>query len=72
MDMEQFLTVRKAARLLDLPLHRVYDLCRGGVIPHVRLRRQIRIDPLRLRAFLDAGGVALPSESQPDSGERLQ
>jgi hypothetical protein len=28
------------------------------------LHRQIRIDPLRLRAFLDAGGVALPAESQ--------
>ena len=58
--MESLLTVRDAAVVLRLPRGRVYELCRSGVIPHVRLCRQIRIDPVRLRSFLDGGGRSFP------------
>jgi excisionase family DNA binding protein len=57
--MNHYITAPKAARVLDLPLWRVYELCRMNVLPHARLRRQIRIDPERLKAFMDAGGAPL-------------
>lgn len=54
-----YLTPTQAADLLQLPLFRVYELCRLGTIPHARLRRQIRIDADRLKAFMDSGGMGV-------------
>lgn len=39
---------------------RIYDLCRRGIFPHVRLGRQIRFDPEQVEAWIAAGGQALP------------
>jgi excisionase family DNA binding protein len=61
--MKKYISAPKVARLLDLPLWRVYELCRLRVLPHARLRRQIRIDPERLKAFMDAGGAPLTPKS---------
>ena len=58
--MQRLFTVQRAADMLGLSVGRVYELCRIGVIPHVRLHRQIRIDPAQLQAFVNSGGTALP------------
>lgn len=41
-----------------LSLARVYELCRTGLIPHIRIGRQIRFDPVRLAEWESAGGSA--------------
>ncbi|HAI20686.1 MAG TPA: DNA-binding protein [Clostridiales bacterium UBA8153] len=53
-------TVAEVARILDLSESRVYEACRQGLLPHVKIGRQIRVDQKSLEAFLAAGGQALP------------
>jgi excisionase family DNA binding protein len=52
--------VKEVAERLDLSLQRVYELARGGILPVVRLGRQIRVDEGRLIAWINDGGKALP------------
>jgi excisionase family DNA binding protein len=56
----QTLTVVVAAGLLHVTPARVYELCRAGVLPHVRLGRQVRIPEDELEAFIRGGGRPLP------------
>ena len=51
--------VAAVAEMLDLDSHRVYELARKGVIPCVRIGRQIRFDRDRIEAWIHAGGSAL-------------
>ena len=53
------LTVPEVAKLLNVSVPRCYELTRTGKIPVVKLGRQTRIDPERLKQFLDAGGASL-------------
>jgi len=57
---EAQLTVKEAAKLLNVTESRCADLARRGLIPVVRLGRHYRIDPCKLREFIDSGGRALP------------
>ncbi len=54
------LLVPEVAAILNVSVPRAYELVRSGVLPSVRLGRQIRVDPRRLEAFLDGGGQCLP------------
>lgn len=56
----RLLRVPHVARILDVSEDRVYELAREGVLPAVRLGRQIRFDEDKLRAWIDQGGCALP------------
>jgi excisionase family DNA binding protein len=56
----KLLTLQEAADLLRIRYWRAAELARRGVLPAIRLGRQTRIDPVRLREFLDRGGQALP------------
>jgi len=56
----RLLNVKEVAERLDLSLPRVYELARGGILPVVRLGRQIRVDESRLIAWINDGGRALP------------
>jgi excisionase family DNA binding protein len=56
----RLLNVKEVAKRLDLSLPRVYELARGGILPVVRLGRQIRVDEGRLIAWINDGGRALP------------
>ena len=56
----RLLTVPETADILRLTPGRVYELARTGILPVVRLGRQIRVDAERLDEFLKAGGQALP------------
>lgn len=52
-------TLSQAARVLNVQYHRAAELAREGVIPVVRLGRQIRVDPEKLEAFISGGGTPL-------------
>ena len=54
------LRVPRVAEILDLTPARIYELVREGVLPAVRLGRQVRIDPEALEAWIDSGGQSLP------------
>ncbi len=54
------LTVEQAADLLQISKGLVYDLCREGKLPHVRLGRNIRFSRLSLEQWIarEAGASA--------------
>ncbi|HLW59115.1 MAG TPA: helix-turn-helix domain-containing protein [bacterium] len=54
------LRVPRVARVLDVHDHRVYKLIRNGVLPSVRLGRQVRVDEDALRDWIRRGGQSLP------------
>jgi excisionase family DNA binding protein len=54
------LKVPEVARLLDVKEHRVRELARQNLIPHVRIGRQLRFESGQLRVWIEAGGQALP------------
>jgi len=54
------LKVEEVADVLQVPKARVYELCRRGLLPHIRLGRQIRIPMVVLDKFIEDGGKALP------------
>ncbi len=58
----ELLTVPAVARVLGVTESRAYDLIRLGLLPAVKLGRQIRVDPLKLEEFIDNGGKPLPEK----------
>ena len=68
------LSVDEAAEALGTGFNRrrVYRLIATGILPVVRLGRQVRIDAEQLRDFVRSGGRALPAGSpvEPDEGTR--
>jgi len=55
----RLLKIPEVAERLAVTVARAYDLARAGVIPVVRLGREIRVDPEALDAWIAAGGAAL-------------
>lgn len=55
--MNQLKDAKWVAEFFDLPLQRVYDLTRTGVIPSVRILRQYRYDPEALAEWARNGGT---------------
>lgn len=55
---ERLLTCQEVATQIDAPLPRVYELCRLGKLPHVKLGRQKRVAPAALREWIANGGQA--------------
>lgn len=56
----RLMTMREVRDVLNVPLARVYDLARQGVLPVVRLGRQLRVDEDVLREWIRSGGQSLP------------
>lgn len=52
----KLLRVHEVAEMLTLSEERVYTLTREGILPSVRLGRQLRWDAVALRAFINNGG----------------
>jgi excisionase family DNA binding protein len=52
--MEQMMTVRECAKVLNLKPWAVYQKTKKGFIPSVRIGRVIRIRPEQLEAYLEA------------------
>jgi excisionase family DNA binding protein len=55
----KLLSVEEVAPILGISVARAYELCRTNIVPHIRLGRQIRINPDQLNAFIDRGGKGL-------------
>lgn len=57
-----FLTADQIAETFQLSRHRVYDLARKGIIPSVRIGRQLRFSSEDVERWVRAGGSGLGSE----------
>lgn len=56
------LTAKQIAAAWQMPLARVYELARLGVLPSVKLgERQIRFEEAAIREFLARGGASQPN-----------
>jgi excisionase family DNA binding protein len=64
----ELLTLEQTAKVLRVKYARAAELARDGVIPVVRLGRQIRVDPERLSNFISRGGKALPGGWRKEAG----
>ena len=52
--------MQHVAERLGVSLQRAYELGRAGILPVVRLGRQMRVEEGQLRAWIESGGRALP------------
>jgi excisionase family DNA binding protein len=64
----RLLRVAQVAEILDVSVQRAYELARIGTLPVVRVGRQVRVDPLRLREWIRAGGCLglVQTSDKPD------
>jgi excisionase family DNA binding protein len=62
----RLLKAEEVAPTLGVPTLRVYELARTGLLPCVRLGRQVRFAPAALEAFVASGGRGLGS-GEPDA-----
>lgn len=53
---QEHLTLRQVADVLQIRYQRAAELARLGVLPVIRLGRQIRVSPTQLESFLAGGG----------------
>ena len=60
----RFLTIPEIAELLRVSRARAYQLVRLGVVPAVRLGRQVRVEEGALRHWIEREG-SMPSRTQP-------
>jgi excisionase family DNA binding protein len=56
---EPLLTARDTARLLNVSLPRLYELARMGLLPVVRVGRQVRFSSRRFALWIEDGGKSL-------------
>ena len=52
----RLMTIQEVAEILRVPRSRAYALAREGLIPSVRLGRQVRVDQEALRKWVKDGG----------------
>lgn len=57
---QRLLRIEEVAAVLNVSKARCYELARNGVLPVVRIGRQLRIHPGHLNEWLAGGGAALP------------
>lgn len=55
-ELPKLLTAEPLARAVNVSTSRIYQLARDGVIPCVRIGRQVRFDPARVAVWLAQGG----------------
>jgi excisionase family DNA binding protein len=56
----RLLTMKDVAQRLGISLQRTYEMGRLGLLPVVRLGRQIRVEEGRLASWVESGGRGLP------------
>jgi excisionase family DNA binding protein len=61
---EPLMDAAAVAEWLGVPRLRVYELARTGALPCVRLGRTIRIEPARVREWIDRGGTSTSDDGQ--------
>ncbi len=55
----KLLRAEQVAEILDISKARVYELIRDGILPSVRLGRQVRVADSILEEWIEEGGQAL-------------
>ena len=63
----KLLQIPELAKILDVSVDRAYELARSGALPVVRLGRQVRVDPEKLREWMNRGGAPLPGGWRRDA-----
>lgn len=58
----RLLTAKETAEFLKVTLPRVYELARTGLIPSVRMGRQVRFHETKLMEWIERGGSSLQKE----------
>lgn len=66
----KLLRIEEVAAILDVTRPRAYEMARVGLLPVVRIGRQLRVDPGRLQDWIANGGQRLGEEG--DSGIGVQ
>jgi excisionase family DNA binding protein len=69
----RLLTAKQVSAAWHIPLARIYELAREGVLPSVRLgQRQLRFDEHQLQLFIASGGrtTAASAEGQKEGGRQ--
>ncbi len=66
-ELKRLYRVPEVARIMDTSEQRVYELIRAGMLPSVRLGRQVRIDREALNEFIKKGGKAYPGGWKKDA-----
>lgn len=56
----RLLTIPEVSELLRIPRQRAYEVARLGLLPTVKIGRQVRVDEDKLRKWVDGGGQPLP------------
>lgn len=56
LELPQLLTAAPLARAVNVSTSRIYQLARDGMIPCVKIGRQVRFDPKRVAIWLAQGG----------------
>ena len=56
----RLLTMKEVALRLGISLQRTYEMGRLGLLPAVRLGRQLRVEEGRLTSWVESGGRGLP------------
>ena len=62
--MQKLETINYVAKVLNITKYRAYELIRSGVIPVVRLGKQLRIDVDVFEAWIKNGGKGLSNNDQ--------
>jgi hypothetical protein len=57
---QKLLTLKQVTAVFPVSYARVSAAAREGILPVVRLGRQVFVDPERLKEFIDGGGRAYP------------
>ena len=55
----RLLTMKEVAQRLGISLQRAYEMGRMGLLPVVRLGRQLRVEEGRLASWVESGGRGL-------------
>lgn len=58
--LSKLLTMAEVANVLNVSLPRAYELARTGLLPTVRLGRQVRVEEAQLVEWVRNGGAAHP------------
>lgn len=62
----KLLRVPEVARIIDTTTARAYELIRLGILPAVKMGRQVRVDANALEEWIKKGGSTQPCETNGD------
>jgi excisionase family DNA binding protein len=64
----QLQTAKQTAEQLQITTYRLYEMVRLGLIPCVRMGRQIRFNPERIKEWIERGGSEQRANKEENNG----